>query len=197
MKLLHIDSGITGPGAVSRQLSAAVVAELLKARPGLEVVRRDLDADPIPHLDSVNVGAVRGAGDGLVPEVLQEFLDADIVVVGAPMYNLGIPSQLKAWFDRVLVAGKTFRYTAEGPQGLAGGKRVIVASARGGLYAPGTPQASFDFHEPYLKALFAFAGIHDVSVLRAEGVAISPEHREAAIRAAFETAAELAPALAA
>jgi FMN-dependent NADH-azoreductase len=208
MKLLHVDSGITGPGAVSRQLSAAVVAELKRAHPGLEVVHRDLDADPIPHLDSLNVASVRAAGEpGLdaeavrAAEVLQEFLDADVVVVGAPMYNLGIPSQLKAWFDRVLVAGKTFRYTAEGPRGLAAGKKAIVASARGGLYAPGTPQASSDFHEPYLKALFGFVGIHDVSVLRAEGVAISPERRAAAIEAAIATvpglAGEITPALAA
>jgi len=208
MKLLHIDSGITGPGAVSRQLSAAVVAELRRIHPGLEVVRRDLDADPIPHLDSSSVGSLRAVDDeGLsgeaarTAEVLQEFLDADIVVVGAPMYNLGIPSQLKAWFDRVLIAGKTFRYTPEGPQGLVGGKKVIVASARGGLYGSDTPQAGFDFHEPYLKTLFGFAGIQDVAILRAEGVNISPGHRQAAIKAALETApaiaAELASALAA
>lgn len=195
MKLLHIDSGITGPGAVSRQLSAAIVGELLRSHPDLDVVRRDLDADPIPHLDSSSVGTLRAVdSEGLAGEaartaaVLQEFLDADIVVVGAPMYNLGIPSQLKAWFDRVLIAGKTFRYTANGPEGLAGGKKVIVASARGGLYAPGTPQAAVDFHEPYLKALFGFAGIHDVVFLRAEGVAISPDHREAALKAAIQTA---------
>jgi FMN-dependent NADH-azoreductase len=199
MKLLHIDSGITGPGAVSRQLSAAVVAELLRANPELKVVRRDLDADPIPHLDSSSVGSLRAVDEqGLdgeaarTAELLQEFLDADIVVLGAPMYNLGIPSQLKAWFDRVLVAGKTFRYTPDGPQGLAGGKAVIIASARGGVYAPDTPQAGIDFHEPYLKSLFGFAGIEDVAILRAEGVAISPEHRDAAIRTALAAAPALA-----
>lgn len=208
MKLLHIDSGITGPGAVSRQLSAAIVGELLRAHPALEVVRRDLDADPIPHLDSSSVGTLR-AVDGNVldgeaartAEVLREFQAADIVVIGAPMYNFGIPSQLKAWFDRILVAGKTFRYTAEGPQGLAGGKKVIVASARGGLYAPGTPQAAADFHEPYLRTLFGFIGIDDVAILRAEGVAISADQRAAALKAAIATApalaAKIAPALAA
>ena len=190
MKLLHIDAGITGPGSVSRQLSAAFVDQARRTIPDLQVVRRDLDADPIPHLDSASLGV---AGE----DVLQEFLDADVIVIRAPMYNLGIPSQLKAWFDRVLVAGKTFRYTANGPEGLAGGKTVVLASARGGLYAPGTPQAGFDFHEPYLKALFAFVGIDDVTVIRAEGVAISPEHRQAAVDAAIAATPELASRLAA
>jgi len=206
MKLLHIDAGITGPAAVSRQVSAAIVDSLAHANPGLEVVRRDLDADPIPHLDSRNVGALRAIdGEGLQGEaarnaaILKEFLDADVVVLGAPMYNLGIPSLLKAWFDRILVAGKTFRYTAEGVEGLAGDKTVIIASARGGLYAPGTPQAAADFHEPYLRGLFGFIGIRNVTIVRAEGVNISPEFRESALKAAFASAAEVAgvPALAA
>lgn len=198
MKLLHIDAGITGPGAVSRQISAAIVDSLVRANPELEVVRRDLDADPIPHLDSHNVGALRAIdGEGLEGEaartaaLLQEFQDADVVVLGAPMYNLGIPSLLKAWFDRVLVAGKTFRYTAEGVEGLAGDKKVIIASARGGLYAPGTPQAVADFHEPYLRGLFGFIGVKDLTIVRAEGVNVSPELRASALDAAFASAARL------
>jgi FMN-dependent NADH-azoreductase len=202
MKVLHIDAGITGPASVSRQLSSAVVEGLRSADPGTEVVRRDLDADPIPHLDSSSVGSLRPVEGALAGEaarsqaILQEFLDADVVVLGAPMYNLGIPSQLKAWFDRILVAGRTFRYTPDGVEGLAGGKRVIIASARGGLYAPGTPQAAADFHEPYLRALFGFVGIVDVTVLRAEGVNISPEHRQAAVSAALAAAPQLAAGLA-
>ena len=179
MKLLHVDAGITGQGSISRQLSSAIVETLVQDNPGLEVARRDLDADPIPHLDSRNLGSDAGAA------ILQEFLDADVVVVGAPMYNLGIPSQLKAWFDRITVAGRTFRYTADGPQGLAGGKTVIVASARGGFYAPGSPQAAADFHEPYLKALFGFIGIDNPTIVRAEGVGISPEHQQRALEAAL------------
>ncbi len=203
MKLLHIDAGITGPGAVSRQISAAIVDSLVRANPELEVVRRDLDADPIPHLDSHNVGALRAIdGEGLEGEaartaaLLQEFQDADVVVLGAPMYNLGIPSLLKAWFDRVLVAGKTFRYTAEGVEGLAGDKKVIIASARGGLYAPGTPQAVADFHEPYLRGLFGFIGVKDLTIVRAEGVNVSPELRANALDAAFASAARLGGAAA-
>ena len=137
MKLLHIDAGITGPSSVSRQLSSAIVEALANTDPTLEVVSRDLDATPVPHLDGGGIGlrSVEGADDAAATSaaILQEFLDADIVVIGAPMYNFSIPSQLKAWFDRILVAGKTFRYTAAGPEGLAGDKRVIVASARGGL----------------------------------------------------------------
>ena len=197
MKLLHVDAGITGQGSVSRQLSSAIVETLVRDNPGLEVVRRDLDADPISHLNSGNVGGLGKDADAVF---LREFLEADVVVLGAPMYNLGIPSQLKAWFDRVLVAGQTFRYTPEGPVGLAGGKTVIIASARGGIYAPGTVQAGADFHEPYLKTLFRFIGIDDVTIIRAEGVAISPEHRQQALETAFSAAGKLSgqvPALAA
>src|ERR1700751_3015895 len=140
MKLLHIDSSVTGTNSASRQISAALVAALKAAIPGLEVIRRDLDANPIPHLDSKRLPTVRPANapEGAVgiadeggSDVLDEFLSADILVIGAPMYNFGIPSQLKAWIDRVAIAGKTFIDTADGSIGLAGGKRVIVASSRG------------------------------------------------------------------
>ncbi len=160
MKLLHIDSSITGANSASRQLSAVLVAALKAAIPGLEVIRRDLDANPIPHLDSKRLPTVRpanapagavGIADEGGSDVLDEFLGADILVIGAPMYNFGIPSQLKAWIDRIAIAGKTFSYTANGPIGLAGGKRVIVASSRGGLYAPGMPFEANDFQEKYLR----------------------------------------------
>jgi FMN-dependent NADH-azoreductase len=194
MKVLHIDAGIT-PASVSRQLSAAVVEQLAGANPELDVVRRDLAADPIPHLDGA---ALAGLADN---PVLAEFLDADVIVIGAPMYNFGLPSQLKAWFDRVAVAGRTFRYTPNGPEGLAGGKTVIVASARGGVYAPETPMAALDFQENYLRAVLGFLGVDDIRFVRAEGVAISPEHREAALGAALASApavaADFAGALAA
>jgi FMN-dependent NADH-azoreductase len=192
MKLLHIDAGITGPSSVSRQLSAAVVGSLTEAHPALEVTHRDLSADPIPHLDG---HGLPGLADN---EILREFLDADVIVIGAPMYNFGIASQLKAWFDRVIVGGKTFRYTAEGPEGLAGGKTVIVASARGGVYEPGTPMASIDFQEPYLRTVFRFIGIDTIKVIRAEGVAISPERRASALTDALAavsaTGADFLPA---
>jgi FMN-dependent NADH-azoreductase len=179
MKLLHIDAGITGPASITRQLSAAVVDALTVVDHDLEVTHRDLNADPIPHLDT---HGLPGLADN---EDLKEFLDADVIVIGAPMYNFGIASQLKAWFDRILVAGKTFRYSAEGPVGLAGGKTVIVASARGGVYEPGSPMAAIDFQEPYLRTVFRFIGVDDVKIIRAEGVAISPERRAAALSEAL------------
>ena len=194
MKLLHIDSSISGEASASRQLSAAIVAVLMRAAPGLDVVRRDLDADPIPHLDSKLLPTVRpgNAPDGATgaPDVegagaLEEFLAADIVVIGAPMYNFTIPSQLKAWIDRIVIAGKTFCYTESGAIGLAGGKRVIIASSRGGLYAPGMPYAANDFQEPYLRAIFAFMGISDLTILRAEGLALGAQQRDTVMRTAL------------
>jgi FMN-dependent NADH-azoreductase len=149
MKLLHLDSSVLGPLSVSRQVSAAIVERLKKANPRLDVTYRDLTATPLAHLS----GSHLAAGQGATPDaslqddiaagqaVLEEFLAADIVVLGAPMYNFTIPSQLKAWIDRILVAGKTFKYSAAGVEGLAGNKRVIVAISRGGFYGAGTPFA--------------------------------------------------------
>ena len=201
MNLLHIDSSISGQASASRQLSSEIVKALVREAPGLTVVRRDLDASPIPHLDGPGFAAIRAGEAAEDAAVVQEFLDADVVVIGAPMHNFTIPSQLKTWIDRVLIAGKTFRYTEAGAQGLAGGKTVIVASARGGLYAPGTPQAADDFHETYLRTVFRFIGIEDVTIIRAEGIAYGPAQREAALNAALASVpgvvSGLAPALAA
>jgi FMN-dependent NADH-azoreductase len=194
MKLLHIDSSILGEASASRQLSAAIVQALTRAMPRLEVVRRDLDADPIPHLDSRLLAAVRPdiaadlatrTTDDKGAVALEEFVGADIVVIGAPMYNFTIASQLKAWLDRIIIAGRTFRYTDAGAKGLAGGKKVIIASSRGGLYMPRTPQAANDFQEMYLRAILGFIGIEDIEIVRAEGLAYGPEQREAAMRAAL------------
>jgi len=180
MKLLHIDSSITGQGSASRQLSSAIVAEFTRHAPGADVVRRDLDADPIPHLDSGSLAETLAGG-----AIVDEFIDADVVVIGAPMYNFAVPSQLKAWFDRIVIAGKTFRYTESGPVGLAGGKRVIIASSRGGLYAPGAPSQANDFQETYLRAILGFIGVEDVEFVRAEGLAFGPDQREASVRDAL------------
>jgi FMN-dependent NADH-azoreductase len=193
MKLLHIDSSILGQGSVSRALSAEVVAAQRVSHPGIEVTYRDLATDPIDHLTGAHLAAFQGAtpADEAVQRdiasgqaALDEFLAADIVVVGAPMYNFGISSQLKAWIDRIAVAGKTFRYTEKGPEGLAGGKKVVVASSRGGFYGPGTAAAPMEHQESYLRAVFGFFGITDVAFVRAEGVALGAEAREKAIEAA-------------
>jgi FMN-dependent NADH-azoreductase len=182
MKLLHIDSSALGGYSVSRQLTADIVAELKRATPDANVHYHDLAAQPLPHwtpvADTSDPAAVLGI------EMLEEFLAADVVVIGAPMYNFAISSSLKAWLDRILVAGKTFRYTANGPEGLAGGKRVIVASSRGGFYGKDTPAASMDFQEPYLRAALGFIGVTDIEFVRAEGIAVGDEQKAAALKSA-------------
>jgi FMN-dependent NADH-azoreductase len=178
MKLLHIDSSVLGDNSASRHLTAAIVARMRAEQPGLEVTRRDLAAQTLPHFTPVlaeDHPCVQRNG-----EILDEFLAADVLVIGAPMYNFTIPSQLKAWIDRVLVAGKTFRYTENGPEGLAGGKRVIIASARGGIYSEG-PASAVDFQETYLKQVFGFIGIRDIEFVRAEGLNLGTEQRETAL----------------
>lgn len=197
MRLLHIDSSISGGPSVSRQVSAEVVNSLIHKVPGLTVVRRDLELEPLPHFDSKmlaarspesKVDAATRAELARNANVLDEFLASDIVVIGAPMYNFTIPSQLKAWIDRVLIAGKTFRYTQTGPQGLMKGKKIIVVLSRGGIYMPGSPHAAFDFQETYLRTALAFIGIDDVEFVRVEGVALGPQQREDAIARGFEAA---------
>ena len=177
MKLLHIDSSVLGQNSVTRELSAAIVAQWSAALEDLQVEYRDLDHAPLPHLTGGSLAKADPAEAADAEQVLQRFLEADVVVIGAPMYNFSIPSTLKAWIDRVAVAGRTFRYTENGPEGLAGGKKLIIASGRGGLHT-GAPT---DFQEPYLRQVFAFLGIDDIEFVRAEGVAYSAQHRSDAI----------------
>ncbi|MCL6711166.1 NAD(P)H-dependent oxidoreductase [Pseudomonas sp. R2.Fl] len=181
MKLLHIDSSALAGNSVTRQLTAAIVARWQDQVPGLKVTYRDLDADPLPHLTGPVLAKVDPAVAAASEETLNQFLDADVVVIGAPMYNFGIPSTLKAWIDRVAVAGRTFRYTEKGPEGLAGNKKVIIASGRGGIHSG----AASDFQEPYLKFVLGFMGITDVEFVRAEGVNYSPQQRVDALASAL------------
>ncbi len=182
MKLLHIDASALGEHSVSRILSAAVVARIGVEEPVLEVVRLDLDANPLPHLTAGSLAGTDPDEAARAARTMDDFLGADIVVIGVPMYNFGIPSTLKAWIDRVAVAGKTFRYTAEGPEGLAKGKRVVLAIAQGGVHEAGGPS---DFQESYLRFVLGFLGITDIEVVRAQGVGLSPEHRRQAIDGAL------------
>lgn len=181
MRLLHLDSSALGTQSVTRELSAAAVARWQDAVPGLEVTYRDLDTQPLPHLTGPVLGKADTAAAEESEQVLQQFLAADVIVIGAPMYNFGIPSTLKAWIDRIAVAGRTFRYTESGPEGLAGGKRVVVTSARGGVYGETSPA---DFQEAYLRQVFGFLGIRDIAFVRAEGVAMGPQQRADALEAA-------------
>jgi FMN-dependent NADH-azoreductase len=196
VNILHIDASVLGEGSVSRQVSAAIARRLVAANPGASLTYRDLAAQPLGHLTAEHLAALGGAEPRaeLKADIdagraaLDEFLAADTVVIGAPMYNFGLPTQLKAWIDRLAIAGKTFRYTAAGPEGLAGGKRIIVAISRGGFYGADTPNAAAEHVESYLRALFAFIGIPAIEIISAEGVQIGPDHRERALKGALETA---------
>ncbi len=182
MKLLHLDSSILGTNSASRELGAAIVARWQRDVPGLAVVHRDLAANPLPHLSGTSLAQADAEETAMANAALDEFLSADVIVIGVPMYNFGIPSQLKAWIDRVAVAGKTFRYTAEGPQGLAGGKKVIVAGSYGGFHPA---DGGSNFIEPYLRFVFGFFGIDDVEFITAEGLSVSPEQRAQSIAEAL------------
>jgi FMN-dependent NADH-azoreductase len=189
MKLLHIDTSIQGENSVSRQVSAAIVDRLRETIPNLVVTYRDLASAPLPHL-SVPPGSPQGAeADGQA--AIEEFLAADTVVIGAPMYNFTIPSQLKAWIARILVAGKTFRYSEKGVEGLAGDKRVIIAISRGGLYGAGMPSEAAEHVETYLRTVFAFIGIANPEIIVAEGILVGPEQREKALAGALQAATSL------
>ncbi len=199
MKLLHIDSSVLGSHSVSRTVSAAIADRLRKATPDLQTVYRDLASTPLAHLS----GSYLAAAQGATPEatlqqdlaagqaVMEEFLTADIVVLGAPMYNFTIPSQLKAWIDRIVVAGKTFKYGAHGVEGLAGNKRVIIAISRGGFYGADTPAAAGEFVETYLRWVFGFLGVTNLEFISADGVQVGPEHREKALVGALQAATNL------
>jgi len=199
MRLLHIDSSVLGQHSVSRQLSAAIVERLRATTPALDIVYRDLTATPLSHLSGPHLAAAQGAeppaelrGDvALSQAVLDEFLSADIVVLGAPMYNFTIPSQLKAWIDRILAVGKTFKYGAQGAEGLAGNKRVIVAMSRGGFYAEGTPAAVGEHLESYLRWVFGFIGIANPEFISADGIQTGPDQRNTAVATALEAVSRL------
>jgi FMN-dependent NADH-azoreductase len=216
MKLLHIDSSISGGQSVSRQLTASIVARMGQITQALEITYRDLAIAPVPHqspailvakmkalyeagtlaahiVDTVAAAVQGGAKVDASTQaefaetnvVLEEFLAADIVVLGAPMYNFGIPSQLKAWIDCLAVPGKTFKYAANGVEGLAGAKKLIIASSRGGFYTASSPIAFMDHQETFLTSFFGFIGISDLAFVRAEGVGSGPEQRKLAIETAL------------
>lgn len=179
MKLLHLDSSINGDGSASRAISAAIVDRLRETQPNVEVTYRDLVAEPLAHLTFGEWSQLDRGGD------VQQFLDADLVVIGAGFYNFSIPSQLKAWIDRIVVRGRTFAYGESGPIGLAKGKRVIVALARGNVYGEGSPYAGYEHAETLLRTMFTFIGA-DIEFVIAEGLGRGDEARRAAIDAALE-----------
>ena len=194
MQLLHIDSSVLGDHSVSRILSAEIVAREVALHPGIAVTHRDLADDAALHLSAAHIAAWQGtavtdiklnADIAKGADYLQELFAADIIVIGAPMYNFSVPTQLKAWIDRIVIAGKTFRYGLNGPEGLLpSNKKLFIASTRGSVYAEDSPFAALEHHESYLKGVFAFIGLTDITIVRAEGLALGATEKEVAIAAA-------------
>ncbi|OGB39265.1 MAG: FMN-dependent NADH-azoreductase [Burkholderiales bacterium RIFOXYC2_FULL_59_8] len=194
MKLLHVDSSILGTHSVSRQLSAEIVAEWRKSRPDTTVEYLDLALNAPNHFGADAI-AVKGiaqpepteaqrAENAVSEQLVSQFLAADVIVIGAPFYNFSIPTQLKAWIDRLAQPGRTFKYVETGPVGLATGKTVIVASTRGGAYSTSEGGQAMEHQESYLKVVFGFFGVTDVRIVRAEGLAMGAAPKAAALSAA-------------
>ena len=188
---LVITSSALGETSVSNQLIRNTISRLRSEDPGLNIIERDLGADPVPHMTFEAAAAIRGEPQNAAQLKAREVSDrligelkaADTIIIGAPMYNFGIASTLKAWFDHVLRAGVTFRYTEAGPEGLLGGKRAIVVLTRAGYYSDG-PARVMDSQEPHLRTLLGFMGITDVTFVRAEKLAFGPQDREQSVAAA-------------
>jgi FMN-dependent NADH-azoreductase len=194
MKLLHIDSSVLADNSVSRKLTAQIVAEWSANHAGTTVDYLDLATQAPSHLSADSLGFrlpagsdmsdVQKAENAISEALVQQFLAADVIVVGAPLYNFSIPSQLKAWIDRVAQVGRTFKYTDKGPQGLAGGKVVIVASTRGGMYSTSEGGRAMEHQESYLQTVFGFFGVTDVRIVRAEGLAMGEAGKAQALASA-------------
>ena len=182
MTILHIDASINGDNSASRTISRSIVEQLTTERGGADVVYRDLADDPLPHL------TLDAFADS---SVLDEFLAADTIVIGAPMYNFTLPTQLKAWIDRIVIAGRTFRYGQGGPEGLATDKRVVIAVARGGFYNEGSPASALEHLETYLRGVFNFIGV-EPEFVAADGLNVSAEQRDVSIRQALGETVRLA-----
>ncbi len=206
MNLLHIDSSILGTHSVSRALTHQIVEQWRASHAVSKVEYLDLAVDAPTHLNGDSMG-FRAPPTGLAPTALQQaenavserlvsqFLAADVVVIGAPMYNFGIPTQLRAWIDRIAQPGRTFGYTDKGPHGLAGGKTVIVVSSRGGIYSTSEGGRAMEHQESYLQTVLGFLGVTDVRFVRAEGMAMGPAAKTAALQsAALEVKALAKPA---
>lgn len=199
--ILHVDSSILGGYSISRTLTAGIVARQQALHPGARIIRRDLVLDAALHLSDAHMVAFQGgdvANAALGRDLavggayIDELFAADMIVIGAPMYNFSVPSQLKAWIDRICVAGRTFRYGPNGPEGLVIGKRVFIASTRGGVYTGDSPAAGLDHQETYLRGVLGFIGLTDVTVVRAEGLNLGEDIKAAAVAQATQQIEALA-----
>lgn len=185
---LIVTSSANGDASVSNGLAATLADRLRASDPGLRIVLRDVGANPVPHLTADTVAAIKGtpaseaevAARALSDALIAELREADIVVIASPMYNFGMSSTLKSWFDHVLRAGETFRYTADGPEGLLTGKKAVVIESRAGFYSEG-PGAAMDGQEAHIRTLLGFMGIADATFVRAERLAFGPDAADAAV----------------
>ena len=203
-RLLFVTSSLFGEASKSRLIGAEFVESWLRAHPGTTVVERVLSADTMPHLTQATLAAVATPAESrtaaqqavaaFADALIEELEVADVIVIAAPMYNFSISSTLKAWIDHIARAGRTFRYTANGPEGLLRGKAVFVTTARGGIYRADSPAAALDFQEPYLRALLGFLGLTDVTFVHAEGLNINPDAAARGLAEARRIVAELLPA---
>ncbi len=194
MKLLHIDSSILAANSVSRQLSKSIARQWAANHPGSVVEYLDLATDGPSHLSADSIGFrspptgdltdVQRRENAVSEALVTQFLAADVVVIGAPLYNFTIPSQLKSWIDRIAQGGRTFTYTEKGPKGLAGGKTVIVGLSRGGVYSTSEGGRAMEHQETYLQTVLGFLGVTDIRFVRAEGIAMGEAHRAQALAAA-------------
>lgn len=191
MKLLHVDSSVLGTNSVSRQLTAEVVAQYRAAHADTTVQYLDLAVDTPNHFTADALGIKTGAQaqpteaqsreNAVSEKLVSQFLEADVIVVGAPLYNFTVPTQLKAWIDRLAQMGRTFKYTDKGPVGLATGKTLIVVSSRGGAYSTSEGGQAMEHQESYLKVVFGFMGVTDVRIVRAEGLAMGDAAKAASL----------------
>jgi FMN-dependent NADH-azoreductase len=195
MNILVVSSSANGDASVSSQLAGRFVDSVREHNPDATIVLRDVGARPLPHLTQETVAAIKGEpatpaeleARALSDSLVAELQAADVILIASPMYNFGISSTLKSWFDHVARAGITFRYTENGPEGLLKGKKTIAILSRAGLYSEG-PGAAMDGQEPYLRAMLGFVGLDDVTWIRAEKLAFGPE---AAAQAIEDAAAAL------
>jgi FMN-dependent NADH-azoreductase len=202
-RLLFVTSSVFGRQSKSRQIGAEFVAAWGKAHPGTAVVERDLTPETMPHLTQEAIAAWSLPEDQRSPRqreiaanadaIIAEVEAADTVVIAAPMYNFSIPSTLKAWIDHLARAGRTFRYSAAGAEGLLKGKKVFIVTGRGGIYSGDSPARALDFQEPYLRAVLGFLGLGDVTFIHVEGLGISPEAAASGLERARQAVNDLAP----
>jgi FMN-dependent NADH-azoreductase len=201
-KLLHINSSVRTSGSVSRQLTAEFIEKWRAAHPEFQIVERDLASQPVPHITEQTIGAYftpvenRSAEQAeavkLSDQLVAELIAADVIVIGAPMYNFSVSSSLKAWIDHIARAGLTFKYTESGPVGLLGGKKVFVFTSRGGVYSEG-PAKPMDFHETYLRGVLGFVGLNDVTFVHTEGLALGEETTVSAVARSRNAMDDLVP----